>query len=172
MFSNHRLEIRGTDEGMWRRVRLIPWDVTIPGGERDEALGSKLAAEAPGILRWVVEGCKRYLVDGIGAPKCIVASTADYRAKEDTVRRFLSDIGVVYVTGGRVMSSDLTEAHEEWCSDNGLTTVREHWKRVTTELTSRGARAKREHRGRYWAGITILEDELVAPGQTHLPQRA
>ena len=105
MFSNHRPEIRGTDEGMWRRVRLIPWDVAIPDNERDEALGSKLVAEAPGILRWVVEGCVRYLAVGIGAPECIVASTADYRAKEDTVGRFRCDIGVGYVADGRVMSS-------------------------------------------------------------------
>ena len=171
MFSNHRPEIRGTDEGMWRRVRLIPWDVTIPEGERDEALGDKLSAEAPGILRWVVEGCSEYLANGIGAPECIVARTAEYRANEDTVGRFLCDIGVEYVTGGRVMSSDLTEPHEAWCIDNGVP-QKEHWKRVTTELTKRGARAGRGHSGRHWAGITISEGEQVTPGQTHLPQRA
>jgi len=154
MFSNHRPEIRGTDEGMWRRVRLIPWDVTIPEAEKDEALAGKLAAEAPGILRWIVAGSVKYLADGIGAPDCIVASTADYRAGEDTVGRFLADLGIVFERGGQIPSTDLTTAHEAWCADAGLN-VPGHWKRVAAELTRRGAKAGRTHGARHWSGITI-----------------
>jgi len=65
MVSNNLPAIRGTDEGIWRRVRLIPWDVTIPPTERDESLGTKLQAVEPGILRWIVDGCRRYLATGI-----------------------------------------------------------------------------------------------------------
>ena len=51
MFSNHRPAVHGRDEGIWRRLRLVPWEVTIPEDERDEHLADKLQAEAPGILR-------------------------------------------------------------------------------------------------------------------------
>ena len=54
MFSNYRPKVIGTDEGMWRRLRLIEWDVIIPEDEHDENLATKLRSEAPGILRWIV----------------------------------------------------------------------------------------------------------------------
>jgi len=58
---NHKPEIRGTDEGIWRRVKLVPFDVTIPPKERDKRLLVKLRAELPGILNWALEGCQQWL---------------------------------------------------------------------------------------------------------------
>ncbi len=55
--ANHKPEVRGTDTGIWRRIKTVPFDVTIPKGERDPALLAKLRDELPGILRWAVEGC-------------------------------------------------------------------------------------------------------------------
>jgi len=159
MFSNHRPEIRGTDEGMWRRVRLISWDVTIPVAERDEDLARKLANEASGILRWIVEGCMRYLSVGIIAPECIVASTADYRAGEDTVSRFIVDLGIVFERNSSLPSLELRTAHDEWCVDNGVAPAG-HWKRVAAELTKRGAKAGRAHGSRHWSGINFRKPDL------------
>jgi putative DNA primase/helicase len=160
-FSNHRPAIRGTDEGMWRRVRLIPWDVTIPAAERDETLSEKLAEEGPGILRWVVEGTARYLSAGITPPAAIAAASADYRATEDTVNRFLRDAGVVFDARGQVPSSELTRAHEAWCLDAGLGALG-HWKRVAAELTKQGAVAGRAHGARVWRGITLQTPDSAA----------
>ena len=56
MFSNHKPTVQGRDEGIWRRLRLVPWQVTIPENKRDEHLATKLQAEAPGILKWIVDG--------------------------------------------------------------------------------------------------------------------
>jgi putative DNA primase/helicase len=169
MCSNHLPTIRGTDEAIWRRVRLIPWDVTIPEAERDEALGVKLAAEARGILAWIVAGSRQYLADGIGAPEQILARTAAYRTAEDTVARFIRDTLDIDPDGG-VASSELMEAHDEWCSDNGLQ-ASGHWKWVTSELTRRGAKAKRSKSVRYWVGITLQNGEVGTgvTGMTPLP---
>ena len=144
MVSNHLPAIRGTDEAIWRRVRLIPWDVTIPTAERDEDLATKLQADDPGILRWIVEGSRRYLANGIGAPEKVLARTAAFRGDQDTVTRFINDAGIVFEPNGRVPTSTLMEAHEAWCADAGIgkQSVGGEWKRVADELKKAGRRAQ------------------------------
>jgi putative DNA primase/helicase len=166
MFSNILPTIKGTDNGIWRRVRMVPWDVTIPEAEQDEALGDKLDAELSGVLRWMVEGSVRYLEVGIGAPERIVASTAAFRGDQDTVARFLTEAGIVFDPMGRTPTTDLTEAHEAWVDDNGIAD-RGHWQRVAKELTKRGGRAGRtKSLGRLWDGVTMRGPEQESAGQT------
>src|SRR5262249_3016733 len=55
--GNHKPGVRSVDEAIRRRFNLIPFTVTIPPHERDEALGDKLQEELPGILAWIIEGC-------------------------------------------------------------------------------------------------------------------
>ena len=45
MATNHKPRIKGGDYGIWRRIKLIPFTVTIPSGQRDKHLGEKLAKE-------------------------------------------------------------------------------------------------------------------------------
>jgi len=133
MFSNQRPRVQGQDEGMWRRLRLVPWDVTIPSQERDEHLADKLAAEAPGILLWLVEGARIYLADGLSAPEAVRAATDGYRTSEDTVGQFLADV-LTFTPDSQVSSSALIEAHDAWCVDAGVKDPG-HWKLVMTRLT-------------------------------------
>jgi len=159
MFSNHRPTIEGTDEGMWRRVRLIPWNVTIPECERDEDLAAKLITEAPGILRWVVEGAVRYLADGFKPPSQVMIATASYRAEQDTVTRFLAEV-VTFQPGARVRTEALTAAHEAWCPDAGVPTadLGSHWRRVTAEMKRRGCSSDRSQGKRRWLGVELKRE--------------
>jgi putative DNA primase/helicase len=91
MATNHRPRIQGTDEGIWRRVHLIPFEVAIPKHEQDPALGEKLRAEAPGILRWMVEGSMAWQQNGLAMPSKVRQATAGYRAEEDLLARFLDE---------------------------------------------------------------------------------
>jgi putative DNA primase/helicase len=61
--------IRGTDEGIWRRVRLVPFTVQIPEAERDRQLPAKLTAELGGILNWAIAGCLAWRAEGLTAPE-------------------------------------------------------------------------------------------------------
>jgi putative DNA primase/helicase len=160
MFSNHRPNVQGQDEGIWRRLLLVPWDVTIPKEERDERLAAKLSAEAPGILRWLVEGAQRYLSDGLSAPEAVRVATDGYRAAEDTVAQFIEEVGIVFDPDRSVFTSTLIAAHEAWCTDNGQSAMG-HWKLVTARLKERGARARRTHGGRHWVGIRLDEEGPV-----------
>jgi len=79
--ANHKPEIRDTSLSMWRRVKLIPFVVTIPPDERDEQLAEKLRAEAPGILSWIVDGCLAWQNQGLGTAGAVEAASEEYRVE-------------------------------------------------------------------------------------------
>jgi putative DNA primase/helicase len=89
--GNHKLEIRGTDDGIWRRPLLLPFDVQIPESERDESLGDKLFdEERSGILNWMIDGLLDYLEGGLQEPAKVVQATEDYRKDSDPLGDFLA----------------------------------------------------------------------------------
>ncbi len=93
--GNHKPDIRGTDDGIWRRILLVPFDVQIPSAERDEALGKKLWAERAGILNWLIEGLMDYLEGGLQEPVAVLDATRGYREDSDPIGAFLKDACVV-----------------------------------------------------------------------------
>ena len=118
--GNHKPEIRGTDDGIWRRLALVPWDVQIPEKERDPLLGEKLWAEASGILNWLQAGLIGYLEGGLQEPAQVLAATQEFREESDPVGAFLTSC--CHVSGearDSVLSLDLAEAFNFWCSRIG-----------------------------------------------------
>ena len=97
MSTNFRPLIGGTDEGIWRRVKLVKWDHTFrkePGfpDSKDKTFPAKLRGEGPGILRWAVDGwreCQK--TGGLFIPAGVVAATEEYRAQEDFIGKWISD---------------------------------------------------------------------------------
>ena len=87
--ANHRPHVRQTDEGIWRRIRLVPFTVTIPPDERDKKLPARLAGELPGILNWALDGVRLWQENGLRAPKEVDDATNDYREDNDPLRDFL-----------------------------------------------------------------------------------
>src|SRR5215207_8770948 len=74
---NHKPEIRDTTNSIWRRVKLIPFDVIIPEGVQDRHLNQKLQTELPGILAWLVRGCLRWQRDGLKEPEEVTKADGD-----------------------------------------------------------------------------------------------
>jgi putative DNA primase/helicase len=93
--GNHKPDIRGTDDGIWRRVLLVPFDISIPAAERDEKLGEKLWLERDGIFRWLVDGLIDYLESGLQEPDEVLEATQEYRDESDPIGTFLKDSCVV-----------------------------------------------------------------------------
>jgi putative DNA primase/helicase len=92
LVTNQRPEVRGTDEGIWRRLRLIPFTVRFPPGRQDKTLPEKLRQEAPGILAWLVSGCLEWQAHGMEPPDEVLHATQEYReAEEDLVGVFLAE---------------------------------------------------------------------------------
>lgn len=113
--TNHKPVIRGTDEGIWRRLRLVPFDVVIPEHERDGHLGERLRLEADGILTWLVEGFRQWQTGGLAEPKQVKDATEKYRNESDNLARFIKE---KCITNGMVSvnSSQLFSAWCAWCA--------------------------------------------------------
>lgn len=118
MSGNYRPKIRGTDEGIWRRMRLVPWTVTIPEGERDPDFGDRLVDEASGILNRLLDGLCDWLANRLTLPSEVKAATDEYRKDSDILGRFLESC-VITAEGERVQSSALYSLFQAWCKGNG-----------------------------------------------------
>lgn len=89
--TNHKPTVRGQDNGIWRRLRLIPFNRKFEGKTEDRALPERLRAEAPGILAWLVRGCLDWVANGERVPDDVLLATSEYRKGEDIIERFLAE---------------------------------------------------------------------------------
>ena len=114
----------GTDYGIWRRVLLVLWGVTIPEEERisPSELRRRLDAERSGILNWLIDGIRMYLEQGLSPfiPPQVTAFTEDYRMERDNVSVFAENF-IIPHTGGTIQAGPLHETYVKWCELNGLT---------------------------------------------------
>lgn len=117
--SNHAPATDDTSHGFWRRVRLVPFEVTIPEGERDTNLAAKLRAELPGILNWALQGLSAYREQGLAAPAKVNEATSAYQAEEDTVAAWVS-VSLDDAPGGYVASKELHAGYVRWCDASGI----------------------------------------------------
>ncbi|MCM3665541.1 phage/plasmid primase, P4 family [Mesobacillus subterraneus] len=151
--TNHKPIIKGSDEGIWRRIRLVPFTVTIPKEKVDKHLGDKLLQqEMSGILRWAVEGCLKWQKEGLGNPKEVQEATDDYRGEMDAVGNFLKEY-CVFNDAAKCYVKDLYQKYEEWCIENGeYLLTRPKFNRKVEE---RGYKKNRDNKGYYFNGLGI-----------------
>ena len=117
--TNHKPIIQGTDVGIWRRIRLIPFEVNIPADKVDKQLKYKFREEMPQILRWAVEGCMMYHREGLEPPKCVQDSTAEYKAEMDLIATFMEACVVIdYTSVETIPANELYSVYAEWAKTN------------------------------------------------------
>ena len=105
--TNHRPIIKGDDDGIWRRIVVLPFRQKFEGAQRDAHLEAKLWKERDGILRWMVEGASEYLAAGnLTLSPAILAEQRQYRIESDLLGEFLSDRTVADPVG-RVLDKEL-----------------------------------------------------------------
>jgi putative DNA primase/helicase len=116
--ANHPLRLRSTDDALWRRIHVLPFEVAIPKEQVDDNLLVELRTELPGILNWAVRGCRRWQRDGLQVPERVLAATKRYRKEVDHVRRSLREC--VESNDGEVTRSNVVyECYDRWCGKNG-----------------------------------------------------
>lgn len=118
MQTNHKPKVAGTDEGIWRRLRLVPFGVVVPEGERDPRLPEKLRAEAEGIFAWAYRGYQRYREVGLRAPASVAAASAEYRSASDRIGQFLEERCDVDPCR-TAATGDIYKAYLSWCESAG-----------------------------------------------------
>ncbi len=166
--TNHRPEVRGVDEAIWRRLRLIPFTVQFVGRSdldadghgpyADETMPERLRAEASGILAWAVRGCLEWQRDGLGVVDDVRAATLEYRESQDGIGRFIVD-RCLTGSGYQVAAKDLYRAYSTWCDDGGERPVNQ--RQLGEYLAGRddlGLKRSRTRAARTWLGIGLAHD--------------
>jgi putative DNA primase/helicase len=151
--TNHRPVIRGTDHGIWRRIRLVPFTETIRDEEKDRDLGKKLEAEADAILAWGIEGARLWSEHGLQEPAAVREATEDYRADMDVLADFVSEKCALH---GVSTNTELYKAFMEWQQANGEKPRSQKW--LTRALIDRGYKQDPSRKyGRRWIGLSLRE---------------
>jgi len=118
--GNHKPRITGTDAGIWRRIRIVPFTANIPEDQRRDSreIAKEFHEDASAILQWAVLGAYLWYKNGIGTCEAVENATTEYRGEEDIVARFLQ---TMCVTGEskRVAKTVLYAAWKEWAEDEG-----------------------------------------------------
>jgi len=158
--TNHRPRIIGTDPAIWDRVRLIPFTVRVPDDAVNTTLGDELAAEGPGVLAWVVEGCRSWLANGLRPAAEVVAAVREYRSSEDVLAEWLAECTESY-PGGFVLGSRLYVHYRQWAETRGERIVSS--RAFSDALAERGfERKKGTGGGRGWVGLLLRDTSTIA----------
>ena len=152
MATNHKPIIRGTDTGIWRRIHIIPFTVSIPVEKVDRQLKYKLREELSDILAWAVEGCRLWQAEGLRMPKAVLDAVQEYRHEMDVISAFAD---ACCVTGGEAKASQLYAVYAEWAGENNE--YRMSSTKFGAEMAKRFERIKKRD-GWYYRNIQLSED--------------
>lgn len=153
---NNLPSVRGGDDGIWRRIMLIPWAVQIPPAERDPDLKRVLLEERAGIFNWLLEGWAAWReMDGLAPPEAVLAASEDYRTESDAVGRFLRE-WCVKGEGLEVDAVLLHDAYEAWTKLEGMEPLSANI--FGRRLSDRGLRKRKSSNRQYRLGIDLTEE--------------
>ncbi|WP_461296350.1 phage/plasmid primase, P4 family [Streptomyces harbinensis] len=163
--TNHRPKFKSQDEGLWRRIKLLPFLRYFAPHERDHSLDSRLLAEAEGIAAWAVRGAVQWHRDGLQDPQVITGASREYRETSDALAGFFP--GVLERAGdSEVMhGTDAFNAYLEWAEAENLPT-RERWTRRTfyDAMEERGVQRKKTKRGIALVGVRDANESTDETG--------
>ena len=154
MSTNNLPNIRGRDNGIWRRIFLFPFENTFSDKDKDKDLPDKLKAESDRILGWCIQGFLKYQEIGdLIKPQALDDAKNRYKTKMDIVSQFLQkecEIGDKYCTNCK----DFYKYYKDWSLDNTEFTIKES--QFTEELAEKGIVVSRDSNGkRIYKGVKI-----------------
>ena len=154
VLGNDKPRIRGLDNGIWRRMRLVPFKADISEEDADRDLDAKLAAEADGILWWSLEGCRAYLAQGLGMCAAVQKATEDYQKDEDILGRFLEDCCDLDPNAS-VSKDSFRSCLRKWLQDGEFRPISD--RALKSDLTRRGIEERRpdKYGTREWKGVRL-----------------
>lgn len=133
LLTNHKPVVKGQDEGIWRRVLLLPYlsrfgtaaevKAGIANHEADQTLVEKLQAEKQGILTWIIEGAVEWYREGLNAPDHILAASRGYKEEQDRILQFITEcclVGEDFSIPLAGVFGGLYPAYKDWCADGGF----------------------------------------------------
>ena len=113
LVTNNCPSVREATNAVWRRLLLVPFEVTIPIEEQDRTLLRKLKSEWAGILNWAIAGCLAWQGEGLKPPAAVNDATAEYRTEQDALSDFLSECCILH-DGAVVSRAAVSAAYGNW----------------------------------------------------------
>jgi putative DNA primase/helicase len=157
--TNHRPTIYGTDDAIWRRIRLIPFNQQFTGKRRDSRLREKLEAELSGVLAWAVRGCLEWQRIGLGDAPAVESATLQYRRESDHFGRFLSE-RCTDRPRDQASGRELFDAYVQWCANSGEKP--ESNNTFAKALADRAMQKKRTKKGTVYTGVGLRPSTKAA----------
>jgi len=154
MATNHKPVIKGTDHGIWRRIKLIPFTQRIPEEKQDKHLELKLREEASGILNWLLEGMAIWRQERLKTPKAVLFATDEYRGEMDVIGNFIKE-KCDQKKELTITIKKLYKAYSDWCEENNEHPVSERF--FTLRLKEMGFEQSRNSAERFWVGVGLVE---------------
>ena len=164
--TNHQPKITESDEGIWRRIKMIPFTHMFNDDERDRNMKDKLLEEKAGILNWLIEGYAKYIDDDFGGfneSKAISQATSAYRQREDILQEYLDEQCVI-ARDQKILKSDLYNDFVMWCelSDEDSGTVQKFGSLIHGHLATK-VNDIRINQKKAWSGIGLKEPTKSSP---------
>jgi putative DNA primase/helicase len=152
--TNHKPKFKSQDEGLWRRVKLIPFTRYFAPHERDYDLDRKLRAEAAGIVAWAVRGAVEWYANGLKDPESISTATKEYRATSDALAGFFPGVLEAAADSAVLPGADAYNAYRDWCEAEGLKST-EVWSRKAFygAMEERNVMKKKTNKGIALVGV-------------------
>ena len=153
--TNYKPVIRGTDQGIWRRIRLIPFEMHLPKDKQDKDLTAKLLKELPEIINWAMEGCKMWLKEGLTNPRSVEDATKDYKNEMDMISTFVEQ-NCQEIPNWETSVADVYQVYSEWAKKGNEYLM--PLTRFGKEMSKRFDR-KRKASGIVYVGIRLNKDD-------------
>lgn len=154
--TNHKPVVRGMDYGIWRRIKLIPFEVNIPKEKVDKMMKYRLRKEFPQILHWAVQGCIKWQKEGMNEPEKVQIAVKEYKQEMDLLAGFMEQcVEIDYDSGERIMASDLFRAYTKWAKQNNEYEMssKKFFKDIANKVPDKGRNA----RGVFYSNIKLTE---------------
>jgi putative DNA primase/helicase len=156
--------VKANDPAVWRRMRVVPFDVVVPPEERDPALPERLAEHADAVLSWIIAGFFDYEDNGgMREPASVLRATGAYQADSDAVARFITERCLVSPVAS-ASTRDLYGAWQRWALEDGAEPMSE--KAFAKELDRLGHAVRRTKSERRRIGLGLLAEDEPTGGDT------
>lgn len=158
LITNHLPKVSGDDQAIWRRIRVVPFDVVIPEADRDGQLDEHLALAADAILAWAVVGYRAYRDVGLDEPASVLTATTTYQRDSDAVGRFIDECCHLS-PAVKATTTQLFDAWDKWRAGDGAEPMSR--KAFGMALTDKGYPVPPQSvNGKKWrTGIGLRQDE-------------
>lgn len=163
MLANYLPDIRGVDDGIWRRIWVVPFARQFKKREINPNLLQELKAELSGILNWALEGCQEWQKRGLAEPEEVIAATDALRKERDVVQLFMDDRCTVKPSES-VAKSSLYEAYTAWAEDACLTPLSKN--QFGSTMQQKGFKNSKSGSVRSWQGLTLKASSAGAADAT------